>query len=352
MKKINNNKFVSINDVENESKIYVESTRLIVEQNRAVKQRHLMIQPSKLNYKTKAGMGQLMPGFVDSYNICGQIQPVGIVKSKKNAKYDVLFGHKRVAAAVRSGIDLIFAIEFISENEDFIEMVKIDESFIKEELSTLKRADLLKKRKKLWESLKGLNAENDLPEDDPKFKKEKENEIISFDKRFIPFSEDMATRTNQSPRTIQQEIQIAEGIHDANKKMILGTFLENKKVLLLELSRIKDAELQAAVINDILEHRAKNVRDALMQRQDSFVMRPSPTGENSSEQLRINLRQQKYVIKTLMTEKKELEAENSRLKEEKLRLEETLAKLKVPCLISMDESEYSFYSQELSHASK
>ena len=352
MKIKNNNKFVSINDVENESKIYVETTKLIVEQNSVVKQRHLMIQPSKLNYKTKAGMEKLMPGFVDSYNICGQIQPVGIVKSKKNAKYDVLFGHKRVVAALRSGMDLISATEFISEDDDLLKMVKIDESLIKEESSTLKRATLLKERKKIYEKLNGLSQSTAMSSETDTVDKNIKNEIISFDKKFIPFSQDIATRTNQSQRTIQQELQIAEGIHDENKKMILGTFLENKKVLLLELSRINDAELQSKIIKDILSHKVKNVQEALMNMQENFVMRPYPTKENSSEQLRINLRQQQYRVRILTAEKKKLELENNRLKEEKADLESKLAKLKVPCLISMDESEYSFYSQELSNASK
>lgn len=348
MKIKNNNKLVSICEVADNARVSIETNQLIVEQNNNVKQRYMQISPKMLNYKSKSGMKEFSDGFTDSFKICGQIQPIGIIKSKKNSKYDVLFGHKRVIAAIKSGLDLVAATEFISENEDYIKMIKIDESLIKAELTTLQRAVLLKQRKDIYERLYG-SANTAKPSS---IVGDIINEIISFDNKFIPFSQDMATRTKQCQRSIQYDIQIAEGICDENKKMIEGTFLEDKKVMLLKISRIQDAELQANIISDILKHKAKTVSDALMQRQESFVMRPLWTRENSAEQLRINLRQQKYLVKTLQAEKKELAIENNRLKGEKALLEEKLKKMNVPYLISMDESEYSIYSEEVKNASK
>lgn len=344
----NNNKLVSICEVADNARVSIETNQLIVEQNNNVKQRYMQISPKMLNYKSKSEMKEFSDGFKDSFKICGQIQSIGIIKSKKNSKYDVLFGNKRVIAAINSGLDLVAATEFISENEDYIKMIAIDESLIKVELTTLQRAVLLKQRKEIYERLYG--SANTTKQSS--LEGNKINEIISFDNKFISFSQDMATRTKQSQRSIQHDIQIAEGICDENKKLIEGTFLEDKKVMLLELSRLQDVELQAKVISSLLNHKVKNVSDALMQMQESFVMRPYPTRENRSEQLRINLRQQRYLVRTLEKKNKDLATENSRLRAEKIQLEEKLSRHTVPYLISMDESEYSDYSEEVKNASK
>lgn len=81
----------------------------------------------------------------------------------------------------------------------------------------LDRAEWLARRKEIYEELYPEAAR-------PKGGRRPKNaEIIS------PFSEDAAKKTGKTPRTIRQEVQIAEKLAPEVKEMIRGTPVANSK---------------------------------------------------------------------------------------------------------------------------
>src|SRR5690606_4555359 len=73
--------------------------------------------------------------------------------------------------------------------------------------------------------------------------------------------EDSATKTGKSRRTIEQDVKIANDIVPDVKEQLRGTPLEDRKVDLLTLSRMKPDE-QRRVIKPIVDGRAANLTQA------------------------------------------------------------------------------------------
>lgn len=111
------------------------------------------------------------------------------------------------------------------------------------------RAELLKRRKALYEA---KWPETKKPQGGhPK----KNSEMIS------PFSEDTAAKTNQTARTIQQEIQIATALSDEVKETLRDTKVADNKTELLRLSRLKP-EQQQQVATRLREGTSRGVKQA------------------------------------------------------------------------------------------
>ena len=107
------------------------------------------------------------------------------------------------------------------------ELVEIDENLIRNELTVLERGEQLRRRKEIYEAkhpetrggVAGGHAKHGSA-----------TEIISF-------ADDAASKIHTTPRTVRQEIQIAEKITPAAKEVIRGTELADRKNELLALAR-------------------------------------------------------------------------------------------------------------------
>ena len=134
------------------------------------------------------------------------------------------------------------------------ELAEIDENLVRNELSVLERSESLKRRKEIYEAIHpeakaktaGAHASN-------RAQGRGASEIIS---PAPSFAADTAAKTGRTPRTIQHEVQIAEGIAEPVRDQIRGTPLANKKAELIKLARL-EPEKQQAVATSIVESGGK-----------------------------------------------------------------------------------------------
>ena len=173
----------------------------------------------------------------------GLLQPIVITKDKV-----LISGLHRLEACKLLGWHEIDCIEK-DYDELNAELAEIDENLIRAELTTLERAEHLKRRKEIYE------AKYPTTKRPQGGRRPKNSEIIS------PFSEDTASKLGVSPRTVQQEVQIAERIAPEVKKIIADTELADSKKELLKLARM-EPEKQIKIAEKIVKSEAKSVVDA------------------------------------------------------------------------------------------
>jgi ParB family chromosome partitioning protein len=95
---------------------------------------------------------------------------------------------------------------------------------------------LLKRRKEIYEA-KYPETRAYSSERQAQRRKKQPNEIISSG-----FTQDTASKTGFTPRSVQQDIQIANNIDEALKEQIRHTPLADNKVELLKLSRLEPGQ--------------------------------------------------------------------------------------------------------------
>lgn len=135
----------------------------------------------------------------------GLLNPITITE-----QYRLVAGSNRLAACKLLGWKDIPAC-ILPLNALDAELAEIDENLIRNELTVLERAEQVERRKRLYEAKYPQAAK-------PKGGRRPRNgEIIS------PFSEDTAKATGVSPRTIQQEVQIACSLRPEAKALIRDT---------------------------------------------------------------------------------------------------------------------------------
>jgi len=143
------------------------------------------------------------------------------------------------------------------------ELAKIDENLIRSELTVLQRCEALNRRKQIYQMIypESVRPKGGRPP--------KNREMIS------PFSHDSASKIGVTPRTIQQEIQIAINLTEETKDLIREAPLSNRKTDLLWLARM-DPEEQKRVAAKIASGKATNVKDArrLVQHEDESAQHP------------------------------------------------------------------------------
>lgn len=125
------------------------------------------------------------------------------------------------------------------------ELAEIDENLIRTSLTALENAEQLKRRKEIYELLhpeskpENIKAQN-LP---------KRKDFVSEKPK--TFVEDTAKKIGKSPRSVQQDIQIANNISEEVKQEIKGTEIENKKTVLLEIAK-QPADKQKEFIEKVI----------------------------------------------------------------------------------------------------
>ena len=207
----------------------------------------------------------------------GLLNPITVKKDGDN--YILVAGLHRLTAFKNLKKDTIPAI--ISDADDIHnELAEIDENLIRAELHYLDRAEFLKRRQEIYETL--------YPES-TRFEKVKnnlkpfhtDNETVSLSDRDsndadlqdikIPdtFAEDTAKKTNLTARTIQQDLQLAKNLDSEVKDVIKSKGVSKQDAL--KLSRM-DKEKQKNVVDKIKSGEAKKVSDVqLAERKDEIV---------------------------------------------------------------------------------
>jgi hypothetical protein len=152
-------------------------------------------------------------------------------------------GRRRRAACLLLGWTAIPAQVVDAADADLIE---IDENLERAELTVLERSVQLARRKAIYLAKypdTGSGQAQARGSNKAQGKRHDVGERISF-------TSDTASRTHSSPRTVEQEVQIAERITEDAKARIRGTELEDSKTELLALARLPAAR-QVAIVEAI-----------------------------------------------------------------------------------------------------
>ena len=190
----------------------------------------------------------------------GLINPITITDSNR-----LVAGLHRLKACESLGWEKIPA-NILQLDEIEAEITEIDENRFRHELSALQRADLLLRRKELYEARYPQTRHG-------RSKERIEAEVKRRTCTLLPsFSENTANQTNLSRRTIQVEVAIAKNLSPEVKEMIRKTPLEDRKTDLLTLSKLPQEEqyivAQMAVtqpeakLSEILKSRAVESADS------------------------------------------------------------------------------------------
>jgi len=170
----------------------------------------------------------------ESISVIGLMNPITVNKNGV-----LIAGAHRIEAYKLLGLDDI-PCNIVDLNDMDAELAEIDENLIRNELHYTKRGDLLVRRQEIYDEKHPEAKKGQYGYKGTEVKKA-ENEIISF-------SEDTATKTSVSQRTIQQEMQISKNLTPESKSIICQVDLP--KTDALKLARMKP-EQQKEIIAKI-----------------------------------------------------------------------------------------------------
>ena len=257
---------------------------------------------------------------VNSMVDIGQIALVGLVKSK-NPKYyyDVLYGRKRIKALSIKGEDYICGVLYDSDDKDILKTIEIDEQLLKSDLTHAQKCRMIAEKQKIHER---RFPSSTAAEQRKKGLKNTSDEIISLLQEYRTFTEEAAELMKVNKRTVQLDSQIAREITESNWELIMGSILENRKLELIELAKMKDKEIQTIAIKAVLSGQVKKVKDAMGLHPEKTFLAPitSPKSEDP--------KQLTFDLKIAVDKIKELEKRNSKLENKVKELEAELKRVK------------------------
>lgn len=204
----------------------------------------------------------------ESIKQVGLLQPVVI-----NEGNHLIAGWHRLEACKMLKWELIPCRKLTGLSALDTELAEIDENLVRNELTVLEHAECLKRRKEIYEAKypetkaeerRKLGLKQNI-EKNVLASKNYENraEIVSARENIpLSFSEATAAKLGVTPRTVRQEVQIAEKITPDVKEIIADTELANSKKDLLMLARM-EPEKQQKIAEKIIQKEAKNVREAV-----------------------------------------------------------------------------------------
>ena len=150
------------------------------------------------------------------------------------------------------------------------ELAEIDENLIRTNCSDLELAELLARRKKIYEALHPATIARNLPG-------HASNYGSSDDKQTgegKPFSRDTAEKMGVSPRTVERHVQIAENLSPETKEILRGADTKVTKQNLTKLSRLEPEQqteaakrLAEGTIRSVDEYTAES---AAAMREDNY----------------------------------------------------------------------------------
>jgi N6-adenosine-specific RNA methylase IME4 len=144
-------------------------------------------------------------------------------------------------------------VTVVALDEMRAELAMLDENLFRNDGTVLERAEWLKRRKEIYEALHPETRRGCAPGNQHTGKKRK-SEIISF-------YQNSAIKMGVSPRTIQQEVQIATSLADDVREALRDTAVADRKTDLLKLARM-DTERQREVATRIADGKADTVTAA------------------------------------------------------------------------------------------
>lgn len=218
--------------------------------------------------KVPEGRRQLrgLDELVESIRTVGLLNPITLTEELR-----LVAGYHRLEACKRLGWSEIDAT-IITVNELDAELAEIDENLIRNELTQLERAEALARRKELYEAK--------YPEAKA-YSSEKQRQRASGEPRETVspgFAADTAAKTGLTPRTIQQDVQIATKIVPDVRDAIRDTPLADSKRDLLELARM-EPEQQRQVAERVIRGEAARVRLAAQLVRREMTPPPLPQGK-------------------------------------------------------------------------
>ena len=212
---------------------------------------------------------EVVQELAESISQIGLLQPIGIDKEN-----NLIYGYHRLEACKRLGWTKIPVI-IVENTRDKLEyeLMEIDENLIRRGLTVLERAELLKRRKEIYEELhpetrKGYASLGNLKQ----FRNTESDKMTLSEEsdKIRGFVRETAEKIGVSERTIERELQIATNLSDEVKQMIRGTELADRKMDLLEISRLAPDE-QKYVVGKFLEGGSvrKAIQEVLIERRKS-----------------------------------------------------------------------------------
>lgn len=220
--------------------------------------------------KVPEGRRQLrgLDELVESIRTVGLLNPITLTEDLR-----LVAGYHRLEACKRLGWSEIDAT-IITVNELDAELAEIDENLIRNELTQLERAEALARRKELYEA-KYPEAKRGtagaIGSNKSQGRKIDASETVSF-------AIDTAAKTGLTPRTIQQDVQIATKIVPDVRDAIRDTPLADSKRDLLELARM-EPEQQRQVAARLIRGEAAKVRLAAQLVRREMTPPPLPQGK-------------------------------------------------------------------------
>jgi N6-adenosine-specific RNA methylase IME4 len=188
-------------------------------------------------------------GLAKSINELGLLHPITVTPSGT-----LVSGRHRVEACRLLKWNVIPAV-VVTLNELHLELVEIDENLIRNELTALERAEHLKRRKDLYET---LYPETKHGGDRKSSEAKSSGQDGHLKERF---TKDTAAATGTSERTIRREVQIAERIPEDVRDALRDTPAADNQADLLKLSKLKP-EQQQEVVEQIKSGKAESLKDA------------------------------------------------------------------------------------------
>ena len=190
--------------------------------------------------KVRSGRRDAAPEAVkrlaDSIAENGLMNPITV-----DAGYNLIAGLHRLEAAKLLGWTEI-ECSILSVDSLHTELAEIDENLIRTNFSDLELAELLARRKKIYEALHPATVARNQPG-------HVSNYISSGDKlpsEDRPFSQDAAEKLGVSQRTVERQIQIGENLTPEAKKILKQGGKKITKQNLIKLSRLEPEQQEDA----------------------------------------------------------------------------------------------------------
>jgi ParB family chromosome partitioning protein len=171
-------------------------------------------------------------------DLASSISEVGLLNPITITEDNCLIaGYHRLEACKSLGMDSI-DVRVVPLTGLKARLAELDENLIRNESTVLERSEGLKERKEIYEALHPETRKGNTTE---------RAEVKRNDFVLQPsFASDTAAKINVSPRTIQQEVQIASKITPEVKEIIRDTPIAENKTELIKLSRLEpEAQVKA-----------------------------------------------------------------------------------------------------------
>lgn len=184
--------------------------------------------------------------------LCQSISEVGLLNPVTLTSRCILIaGRNRVEACRRLGWDEIPA-NIVTLDEVDRQIAEIDENLIRNDLTVLERSEQFARRKVLYETKHPETKHGNGPG---------RGHTEKRGNNFHSFSDDTAAKANVTPRTVRQEVQIAQAIPADVREQLRQAPIADSKTELLKLARMPEAE-QRAVAGKISSGESKNIKSA------------------------------------------------------------------------------------------